>query len=205
VDVAASAAEADALAGAARYDVVVLDASPPKLDGLALLRGWRAAGLDAHVLVVSTRAATRDTVAGLDAGADDYLARPFEVAELLARVRALVRRAYRQKDPVLRCHDLEIDTAARVVRRGGRVIRLTAREYALLEFLAFHRGRAVSRAMIREQLRGGRAGVGSNVVSVHVRSLRAKIDRGFAIPLILTRWGEGYVLRGDHDRPSGAS
>src|SRR5207249_8618334 len=119
-------------------------------------------------------------------------AKPFQLEELLARLRALVRRGHQVKDPVLRCHDLEINTADRSVRRAGRPIYLTPREYALLQYLAFHRGRVVSRTMIWEHLYNEEDESTSNVVDVYVRYLRAKIDKGFDPPLLLTRRGEGY-------------
>jgi DNA-binding response OmpR family regulator len=113
----------------------------------------------------------------------------------------LIRRGHQQKDPVLRCYDLEIHTAARKVLRAGREVHLTPREYALLEFLAFHRGKVVTRSMIWEHLYDEYDENTSNVVDVYIRYLRNKIDKGFDPPLILTRWGEGYMLRGDDDPP----
>ena len=117
----------------------------------------------------------------------------------MARMRALIRRGHQVKDPILRVHDLEIDTAARTVKRGGQSIHLTPREYALLQFLAFHRGKVVSRSMIWEHLYDEHDENTSNVVDVYIRYLRTKIDKGFDPPLILTRWGEGYMLRGEDD------
>ena len=201
VDTATDGEEADVKCRTTAYDVIVLDIMLPKVDGLTLLKRWRAAGIATHVLMLTAKTATPDKVAGLDSGADDYLAKPFEMDELFARIRALVRRGHQQKDPVLRCYDLEIDTAARVVRRGGRIIHLTPREYALLEFLAFNRGKVVTRSMIWEHLYDEYDENTSNVVDVYIRYLRNKLDRQFDTPLILTRWGEGYVLRGDDDPP----
>ena len=197
VDAACDGQEADYKATTAEYDVIILDLMLPKEDGLSLLKRWRKNGLKTHVLVLTAKSSIEDKVKGLDTGADDYLTKPFELEELLARLRALVRRGHQVKDPVLRIHDLEIDTAAHTVRRAGQDIHLTPREYALLEFLAFHRGEVVSRTMIWEHLYNEDDENTSNVVDVYIRYLRNKIDKGFDPPLILTRWGEGYQLRGE--------
>jgi DNA-binding response OmpR family regulator len=197
VDVALDGEEADYKARTAQYDAIVLDIMLPKKDGLALLKEWRSAGIQTHVLMLTARGTLDDKVRGLDTGADDYLTKPFELEELLARLRALIRRGHQVKDPVLRVHDLEIDTATRTVKRAGQAIHLTPREYALLQFLAFHRGRVVSRTMIWEHLYDEHDENTSNVVDVYIRYLRNKIDKGFDPPLILTRWGEGYMLRGE--------
>ncbi len=199
VDAAYDGDEADFKIRNTDYDVIVLDLMLPKIDGLSLLRKWRAEGKRSCVLVLTARDTVEDKIAGLDLGADDYLTKPFEVDELLARVRALVRRKHAVQDPVLRCHDLEIDTAARTVKRAGRPIYLTPREYGLLEFLAFHRGRVVTRSMIWEHLYDEHDESTSNVVDVYIRYLRNKIDKGYEPSLIMTRWGEGYMLRGDDD------
>jgi DNA-binding response OmpR family regulator len=197
VDVALDGEEADFKARGSEYDAIVLDIMLPKKDGLTLLKEWRQAGLKAHVLMLTARDTLDDKVRGLDTGADDYLTKPFELEELLARLRALLRRGHQVKDPVIRIHDLEIDTATRTVKRGGQAIHLTPREYALLQFLAFHVGRVVSRTMIWEHLYDEHDENTSNVVDVYIRYLRNKIDKGFEPPLIQTRWGEGYLLRGD--------
>ncbi|MCC6419129.1 MAG: response regulator transcription factor [Gemmataceae bacterium] len=197
VDVAVDGEEADYKARTASYDVIILDIMLPKEDGLSLLHKWRRAGMTTHVLLLTARGAVDDKVKGLDSGADDYLTKPFQWEELLARLRALIRRGHQVKDPVLRVHDLELDTAARTVKRAGKSIRLTPKEYALLQFLAFHRGKVVTRSMIWEHLYDEHDENTSNVVDVYIRYLRGKIDNGFNPPLILTRWGEGYMLRGD--------
>jgi DNA-binding response OmpR family regulator len=199
VDVAHDGAAARHKAASALHDVIVLHLVLPKEDGFSLLAGWRRAGLQAPVLVLTGREELPDKVRALDLGADDYLTKPFRVEELLARLRALARRERAGNDTVLRAYDLEINTAARSVRRAGRRIPLTAREYALLEFLALRRGRVVSRSVILEHLYDGQGGSRSNVVDVYIRYLRNKIDKGFEPPLILTRWGEGYLLRGDDE------
>jgi DNA-binding response OmpR family regulator len=197
VDVAVDGEEADFKARTAEYDAIILDIMLPKKDGLTLLKEWRQAGLKSHVIMLTARGTLEDKVRGLDTGADDYLTKPFELEELLARLRALLRRGHEVKDPVIRALDLEIDTATRTVKRAGQPIHLTPREYALLQFLAFHRGRVVSRTMIWEHLYDEHDENTSNVVDVYIRYLRNKIDKGFDPPLILTRWGEGYLLRGD--------
>jgi len=187
------------------YDAIVLDLMLPKIDGLSLLKRWRQKGISSHILVLTARGALEDKVKGLDSGADDYLTKPFELEELLARLRALVRRAHQVKNPLIRVHDLEIDTAAHTVKRAGQVIHLTPREYSLLEYLAFHRGKVVTRSMIWEHLYDENDENTSNVVDVYIRYLRNKIDKGHALPLILTRWGEGYMLRGEETSTGDAS
>ncbi len=197
VDVALDGEEADYKARSSEYDAIVLDIMLPKKDGLTLLKEWRQAGLKAHVLMLTARGTLDDKVKGLDTGADDYLTKPFELEELLARLRALIRRGHQVKNPVLRILDLEIDTSSRTVRRGDQGIHLTPREYALLEFLSYHKGKVCTRSMIWEHLYDEQDESTSNVVDVYIRYLRNKIDKGFDPPLILTRWGEGYLLRGD--------
>jgi DNA-binding response OmpR family regulator len=199
VDTAHDGEEGNYKAQTAEYDVIILDLMLPKEDGLSLLQRWRKAGMNTHVLVLTARGSIEDKVRGLDLGADDYLTKPFQLEELLARLRALIRRGHQVKDPILRIHDLEIDTSARTVKRAGHAIHLTPREYALLQFLAFHRGKVVTRSMIWEHLYDEHDENTSNVVDVYIRYLRTKIDKGFEPPLILTRWGEGYMLRGDDE------
>ncbi len=200
VDAAADGEEGDFKARTSEYDVIILDLMLPKIDGLTLLQNWRREGVKTHVLVLTARGSIDDKVKGLDLGADDYLTKPFELGELIARLRALIRRNHQVKDPVLRVRDLEIDTAARTVKRANKAIHLTPREFALLEFLAFHRGKVVSRSMIWEHLYDEQDENTSNVVDVYIRYLRNKIDKGFEPALILTRWGEGYLLRGEDDQ-----
>jgi DNA-binding response OmpR family regulator len=200
VDAAEDGQEGDFKAQTAQYDVIILDLMLPKEDGLSLLQRWRRNGLKTHVLVLTARSSIEDKVRGLDMGADDYLTKPFELGELLARLRALIRRGHQVTSPVLRIHDLEIDTASRQVKRSGQSIHLTPREYALLEFLAFHQGKVATRSMIWEHLYDEQDENTSNVVDVYIRYLRNKIDKGFDPPLILTRWGEGYLLRGDDQK-----
>jgi DNA-binding response OmpR family regulator len=181
-----------------RYDVLLLDLAGPDRAGLALLHEWRRAGLDVPVLALAEPGRPDDRVCFLEGGADDCLTLPSQGYELAPRLRALVRRRARGDGPPVRVGGLEIDPVSHTVRRGGRLIRLTPREYALLRVLAANRGRVVARSVIRDALYGDGAGKpSSNVVDVYVRYLRRKIDRGFFPPLILTRWGQGYLLRAE--------
>jgi DNA-binding response OmpR family regulator len=200
VDLATDAEDADFKARSVGYDLILLSLLLPDDRGPTLLRSWRHRGMACPVLALGGTGSMAERVHCLDLGADDYLARPIRLAELLARGRALLRRAHRVTSPVVRIYDLEIDTNTRKVRRGGQAIHLTRREYALLQFLAFHRGRVVSRSLIWEHLYDEQDEATSNVVDVYIRYLRAKLDEGFEPPLILTRWGEGYMLRGE-DQP----
>jgi DNA-binding response OmpR family regulator len=176
------------------YDVIVLDVMLPGLDGLSVLRQLRERGRDAHVLLLTARDAVDDRVAGLRAGADDYLVKPFAFDELLARVEALGRRQSGRKSPVTRVGDLEIDGGARSVRRGDRPIPLLPREYALLAFLAERPGEVVTRTEIEARIYDDRADPMSNVVDSAVCALRRKIDRPGEPSLIVTRRRLGYVL-----------
>jgi DNA-binding response OmpR family regulator len=176
------------------YDAIVLDLMLPKLDGLTILSCLRKEGIRTHVLILTAKDTLGDRVRGLDEGADDYLVKPFAFEELLARVRALVRRNYDSKASVIWAGDLEIDTTARRVRRGGRVIELTAREYALLELLARRANQVVTRTEIWEHLYDFASEATSNVVDVYIALLRKKIEAGGARPLIHTRRGMGYIL-----------
>jgi DNA-binding response OmpR family regulator len=179
------------------YDLVILDIMLPGIDGFELLRRLRGAGRTPHVLVLTARDTVADRVTGLDLGADDYLVKPFAFDELLARLRAMVRRRYDRADPVIRIGDLEVDTRARRARRGGRALGLSAREYALLEYLAHRAGEIVSRTELWDHAYDEAAEPGSNVLDVHISHLRKKIDDGWARKLIHTRRGQGYVLGED--------
>lgn len=177
------------------YDAIVLDVMLPGRDGLSICRELRAAGSDVPVLMLTARDAIEARVQGLDAGADDYLTKPFDFRELLARVRALTRRDRRPVLPeTLRAGDLEIHVASRRVACRGRDIVLTSREYALLEFLARRAGEVVSRADIAEHVWDEHYDAFSNVVDVYVQRLRRKLDDPPAPSIIRTRRGEGYQL-----------
>ncbi len=177
------------------YDALIVDIMLPKLSGLDLLKTLRAEKRDTHVLLLTARDTVADRVKGLDAGADDYLVKPFALEELLARVNVLCRRAYKQKSPTLTIGDLEVDRSARKARRAGKEIELTAREYQLLEYLASRRGEVVSRTEVEEHIYDGQVDPMSNVVDSAICNLRKKISAerdGSA--LIHTRRGLGYVL-----------
>jgi len=195
VDTAGDGKEGLWLARENDYDAIVLDLMLPGLDGLSVLQQLRAAGGRAPVLILTVKSAVEDRVRGLRAGADDYLAKPFALDELLARVEALVRRKYDQRDPVLSLADLRVDTTARTVRRGSEVIELSAREYRLLEFLARRAGAVVSRTDIEQHLYGDETEVFSNTVESTISTLRRKLDQPGSAPLIHTRRGLGYVLQ----------
>jgi DNA-binding response OmpR family regulator len=176
------------------YDAIILDVMLPKLDGLTLLRRLRSTGRQSHVLLLTARDRVEDRVLGLQTGADDYLVKPFAFEELLARVQALCRRTYMQKDSRIRIEDLELDTASRTVRRAGRPISLAPREYALLEYLAQRRGEVVSRAEIEEHLYDEAAEPSSNAVDSAICALRKKITPAGALSLIHTRRSMGYIF-----------
>jgi heavy metal response regulator len=194
VDVAHDGDSALTRALATDYDLLVLDVMLPGLDGLAVLRELRARRRQRPVLLLTARGAVGDKVAGLDAGADDYLTKPFEFAELLARVRALLRRGA-PGPAVLAVADLRLDPATRAVTRAGRRIELTAREHALLEYFLRNPGRVLSRALIAQHVWGVSFDTFTNVIDVYVNYLRRKIDADFEPKLIQTVRGAGYVLR----------
>jgi DNA-binding response OmpR family regulator len=181
------------------YDVIVLDLNTYHDDGLTLLERWRQAGLKTCIMVLTRVGNRTDKLTSLEQGADDCLASPPELPELLARLRALARRNRLERTRVLRIGDLEIDTGTHTVRRGGYCIPLTPREYQLLEFLASRRGQVVSRTTITRTLYNEPPELMSNVVAVYIRYLRNKIDKGFDRPLIVTCWRRGYMLRTDPD------
>ena len=194
VDVAADAESADEAVAVNEYDAIVLDVMLPGGDGFSLCRRWRAQGLTTPILFLTARDEIADRVQGLTLGADDYLVKPFAFAELLARVRALLRRAPRTP-PVaaeLRVADVVIDTVRRRVTRAGRLVPLTQREYQLLEYLARHAGQSVTRTTLWEHVWESGAVPDSNVVDVYVRHLRDKLGR--APDIIETVRGVGYAL-----------
>jgi DNA-binding response OmpR family regulator len=195
VDVLHDGTHAGDEAHAINYDVAVLDVMLPGRSGFQVLRDMRARRATLPVLMLTAKDTVEDRVAGLDSGADDYMVKPFALAELSARLRALGRRGV-PHEVVLRVADLEVDTLHRTVRRAGQPIDLKPKEYALLEFLIRNADRPVTRSLIIEHVWNIHFDSISNVVEVHVNSLRKKIDRGFDVPLIRTIRGVGYMLTG---------
>lgn len=171
------------------YDALLLDIMLPGLDGWELLRRLRQSK-KTPVLMLTARDGVRDRVRGLDSGADDYLVKPFDLEELLARLRALIRRAASQSQPLLELGDVHIDTAARTVTKQGQEVILTAREYSLVEYLALHRGAVVTRTMLYEHLFDENDATLSNLLDVHVSNIRKKLGHDF----IITRRGHGYSI-----------
>ena len=195
VDVAGNGEDGLWLATSQSYDVIVLDIMLPKLDGLSLLQELRQRGSSSHVLLLTAKDTVTDRVKGLQAGADDYLVKPFALDELLARVQALGRRAYGRKDPRIVIGDLEIDTGARLVTRAGLEVKLKPREYALLEYLALRSGQVVSRREIETHIYDDQVDPMSNVIDSAISVLRKHLARKGRPPLIHTRYGHGYVLK----------
>jgi heavy metal response regulator len=177
------------------HDLILLDMALPKIDGLQVLKKLREKKVRTPVLLLTVRATIEDKVLGLDSGADDYLTKPFAFQELLARIRALLRRKGEVGDPLLRVEDLVLDPARRLVTRGGEKIDLTTKEFALLEYLMRNAGRVVSRAMISEHVWNYDFDTETNVIDVYINYLRRKIDSGRDPKLIHTVRGSGYVLK----------
>jgi heavy metal response regulator len=194
VDVTADGEDALYKAAVNDYDAVILDVMIPGRDGFEVCRELRAGGSNVPVIMLTARDAVQDRITGLDTGADDYLTKPFEVAELLARLRALLRRGHVVRPAAITIADLVIDTRAHRVARDGRKVELTAKEYALLEYLAREQGRVLSRAEIAEHVWDENFDPLSNLIDVNINRLRRKIDDPFPSPLIHTRRGEGYML-----------
>jgi len=197
VDVAGSAETALDLVSEGVHDALIVDLMLPGMDGLAFIERCRGQGVAAPVLILSALRSVDDRVRGLQLGGDDYLTKPFALAELLARLHALLRRATPQQaeSPHLQAADLEIDLLRREVRRAGRVIALSPREFAILEYLCRNAGRVLTRTMILDHVWHTRFDPQTNVVDVYIHRLRDKVDQGFTTQLIHTIRGVGYVLK----------
>ncbi len=176
------------------YDIIVLDVMMPLKNGFEVCRELRKGGNKTPVLMLTARDATEDKISGLDTGADDYLTKPFEFGELLARLRALLRRSGEIRPPKIVIADLEMDTVGQRVWRMEREISLTTKEYALLEYLAREKGKVIGRAEIAEHVWDENFDAFSNLIDVYIKRLRSKMDEGFAVQLIHTKRGAGYVL-----------
>ncbi len=194
VDLAFDGEEGGFLAEVNDYDLILLDVMLPKKNGIIVCREIRERGIATPILMLTARDTVEDKVRGLDAGADDYLAKPFAFEELLARVRALLRRQSDNKSPSLKITDLELDPISRRVVRGNKAIRLTTKEYALLEYMMRNPGKVLSRTLIGEHVWDMNFDPDSNVIDVYVSHLRNKVDKGFDLPLIHTLRGQGYML-----------
>jgi two-component system copper resistance phosphate regulon response regulator CusR len=194
VDAAADGEQALTLGAVTPYDVMVLDVLMPRRDGLEVCRELRRRGVHTPILILTARDAVDDRIQGLDAGADDYLTKPFAVGELLARLRALLRRRGDVAPSIISVEDLEVDTRRQEVRRAGALVQLTAREYAFLEYLARHAGRVISRGELAAHVWDDNHDPNANLIDVYVSRLRRKVDGGGASPLVHTRRGSGVVL-----------
>ena len=194
VDIASDGRQALDLAATSDYDLIVLDLLLPRIGGLEVCRRLRRDGLTTPILMLTARGEPDQRVAGLDVGADDYLPKPYHFPELLARVRALLRRGPALASAILQVEDLTIDTRAQQVRRAGRAIQLTTKEYSLLEYLARRQGEVVGRADIAEHVWDDSFDPLSNLIEVYIQRLRRKIDDGEAVTLIQTRRGAGYCM-----------
>jgi DNA-binding response OmpR family regulator len=205
VDVAVNGPDALYQSEINTYDLFILDVLIPGMDGFALCRAIRSSGITAPILILTARDAVEDRISGLDHGADDYLTKPFEFRELLARLRALLRRTSELQPAEIIIEDLVLDTRAQRVSRAGRSIVITAKEYALLDFLARNKGRVIGRAEISEHVWDESFDPFSNLIEVYINRLRKKIDFAGAVPLLHTRRGAGYFLAREEMAPSALS
>ncbi len=194
VDIASDGDEATYMASINAYDIFILDINLPKKDGFGVCNELRERGNKKPILMLTARDAVDDRISGLDIGADDYLTKPFEFRELLARLRALLRRQNEIRPPQIVIADLQIDTSSRTVYRGGKQIELTTKEYSLIEFLAINKGKVVGREEISEHVWDDTFDPFSNLIEVYIKRLRIKLDEGYDIQLIQTRRGSGYIL-----------
>lgn len=201
VDVSHAGFEGEELAATESYDLIILDVMLPDRDGIDVCRCLRRRGVKSPILLLTALSATPQKVSGLDAGADDYLTKPFEFEELLARVRALLRRGQATEASKLSCDDLELDLMGRSARRAGEKVKLSSKEFALLEFLMRNQNRVLARTTIAEKVWDMEYEPTSNLIDVYISSLRKKIDRDFGRPLIHTVIGTGYTfgLKGEEE------
>ncbi len=197
VDVALDGEDGLFMAETYPYDAVLLDILLPKVDGLTVLKTLRAKKIGVPVLMLTAKGELEDRVRGLNLGADDYLIKPFDFSELLARLNTVIRRSMGKASPIIIVDDLSLDLNAKTVTRSGKEINLSAKEYNLLEYLALHSGRVIGRTELTEHLYDTEFDLDSNVIDVYVNHLRNKVDKGYDRPLIVTVRGVGYVLKGE--------
>lgn len=195
VDVALDGKEGSRLALSEEYDLIILDIMLPFIDGISILKNIRNEKNPTPVLMLTAKDNVEDKVLGLDAGADDYLSKPFAFDELLARVRALLRRNSTEKKAILAAGDLELDTQTHKAFRGGTEIQLTPREYAILEYLLRNKNRVISRTLLSEHVYDYHFDSDTNVIDVYINKLRNKIDKGFYNPILQTVRGVGYIIK----------
>lgn len=197
VDTALDGETGYVLASSNNYDVIILDILLPKKDGITILKEMRSANINTPVLLLTAKSSVEDKVEGLDCGADDYLTKPFSYAELLARIRSIVRRGASEKPAILTLADLKLDLVAHKAIRGDKIIELTRRELALLEYFMKNANRVVTRTLISEHIWNYNFDTGTNVIDVYVNHLRSKIDDGFDKKLLHTIRGIGYIFKGE--------
>jgi heavy metal response regulator len=195
VDVAYDGKSGEFMALTSEYDLIILDILLPKKNGFEVLKSLRANGIQTPILILTAKGSIDDKVEGLNSGADDYLTKPFAFAELIARIRSLLRRTSSEKSNIIKVADLELDTVKHIAKRGEKIIELTAREYSLLEYFMRNKGRVLTRTMIAEHIWDYHFDTGSNIIDVYVRRLRKKIDEGFPKKLIHTIRGVGYIIK----------
>lgn len=194
VDIASDGVEGQYLAESEEYDLIILDIMLPKIDGITLCKELRKKKIKTPILMLSAKTTLEEKVTGLDSGADDYLTKPFAFLELRSRIQALIRRSKQEASPILKIADLELDPIKHIVRRSGRIITLTPKEFSVLELLLRHKDEVVSRTMIIEHVWDYNFDSMSNVVDVFVAALRRKIDKGAKVKLIHTLHGVGYKI-----------
>ena len=200
VDVAYDGMRGFELASQNDYDLIILDIVLPKQSGWTTCKEIRKEGINTPILMLTALGETDDKVKGLDSGADDYLTKPFEFAEFLARVRAILRRKYSQSETILRVDGLTLDPARHIIERDGKAIKVSAKEFALLEYLMRNHRKVMTRTQISEHVWDIDFDRGSNVIDVYIKSLRQKVDKGFSKRLIHTVIGIGYVLREENEQ-----